>query len=231
MNARRTVAAGIVGGGGDRLQHHALQRALAQLAGEQPPQELLLVGRGRAEQGVELLGPARRRARRRRWRPARPAAPRRRDLQRSAWPPAPRRAPASVRQPAPSRPCRGSPVSQAVAGSISSGRGGAQQRGQRRRLRRAGRGWPRPRRRWRRPRRAAPSESTSRVRRSGNSRAIRAAARASRIFGAVCRARCRRRCAQMSCESPQPGRTSLGQLAPHARRRSRVSCSDSRVSV
>ncbi len=47
---------GHVGGRRDRLQHHAFQRALAQLPGEQAPEEPLLVLRGRTEQGGELLG-------------------------------------------------------------------------------------------------------------------------------------------------------------------------------
>ena len=50
------------GRGGDRVGHHAGQRALAQVAGHQPAQEGLL-GRGRAgEQGRDRLAPRRLRA-------------------------------------------------------------------------------------------------------------------------------------------------------------------------
>jgi hypothetical protein len=61
-NARRTVVGGHVRRCGDRFQHHALQRALAQLAGEQPLQEPLLVRRRGTEQRLELRGAAGRRA-------------------------------------------------------------------------------------------------------------------------------------------------------------------------
>ena len=111
-----------LGGGRDRLQHHALQRALAQLAGEQPPQERAARRRWPRRTG--------RRAGRRGgpWSPAPEVAASSSsarldvgDLQDRRRRPAARPAPASVRQPAPIRPCRGSPASHAVAGSISSG--------------------------------------------------------------------------------------------------------------
>lgn len=50
------------GGRRDRLGHHAVERALAQLAGEQPDQEPLLGGGRPAEQGGHQLAPPRDRA-------------------------------------------------------------------------------------------------------------------------------------------------------------------------
>ena len=54
---------GDLGGRRDRLQHHALQRAVAQLAAEQRGEEALLVAGGGGEQAVQQLGPPLRRAR------------------------------------------------------------------------------------------------------------------------------------------------------------------------
>ena len=135
MKARRTAAAGTSRRGRDGLQHHPFQRALAQLAGQQPAQEGLLVRGGRAEQLAEQRGPAgggpgaggagqlvQRGVDR-----ARPAA--------TADAAGAASSPARVRQPAPIRPCRGSPASHAVAGSTSSGSAACSSAGQRGHLR------------------------------------------------------------------------------------------------
>ena len=52
--ARRISAGGNVGRRGERLQHHALERPLTQLADDQAQQEVLLLRGGFAEQIAEL---------------------------------------------------------------------------------------------------------------------------------------------------------------------------------
>jgi hypothetical protein len=160
------VGRGQAGRGGDGVEHHALERALAQLADEQADEKVLLGGGGTGEQrlqrraarggralaggggdlgegGVDL-------AQRQRGRAA--AAPRSVDR---------------VDQPTPIRPWRISPESQATAISTSSGAAPRNTRRSRRAWRGGSRSRPRPRTRRRGSRGAsvmAPFSTSRRLR-------------------------------------------------------------------
>ena len=123
---------GDAGRGRDRVEHHALERALAQLAGEQPDEEGLLLGRGRAEQPGQQRPRAAPRTRRRTWRRARRARRRRRAPAARA----PRRARSGSRT-AGASPRRPGPAGSPRRATRSPAR---PRRGRRRR---AGRRWPR----------------------------------------------------------------------------------------
>ena len=155
MNARRTLAAGTSAAVGDGVEHHALERALAQFPGEQPDEELLLVrGGGRQQGGEDGVAPGRR-----------PGAARCRRARSRAWSTA-ATVSDGVGGGGAAQPRQGAPAdAQPALPRLARQPGGdrldlvpvrpAQQRRRWRRPSRCATSWRRPRRRRRRRRRAA----------------------------------------------------------------------------